>query len=185
MSWKCPQCALSNYALKSKCTNCGCFRSKAIPLNAKVGDWTCSSCKDINFASRTECRKCKMPKNVENSNNPVINPVINPAIKKKPGDWDCSNCQELNFGSRVVCFKCGKDRVIIENKEKDKGKEEDTQDTQDNTCIICFEREINTVISICGHLGYCFECANNMSECPICRAPYDPDNNLVKVFKVK
>jgi rubrerythrin len=50
-------------------------------------------------------------------------------------------------------------------------------------CVVCFEREINAVISTCGHMGCCYQCTSNMDQCPVCRSPYS-EENVIRVFKV-
>jgi hypothetical protein len=80
----------------------------------------------------------------------------------------------MNFGSRTVCFGCGK------AKEGEKEKEEQ----EEEICVICMENRIDTVIKVCGHFGCCGLCALNMYKCPICRAAYNPDVDLLKVYKV-
>jgi hypothetical protein len=40
-------------------------------------------------------------------------------------------------------------------------------------CIICFENKIiNIPISVCGHVGFCYECYKKLDECPYCRNNY-------------
>ena len=171
--WNCPNCNDLNFASRNECRKCSTIK----PVIKKEGDWYCLNCNDLNFASRIECRKCHIKK--EDPNIP-INKFIDSKkqfldIQRKPGDWDCPDCNKFNFGSRSVCFGCNKAKEV----EVPKDKEED----DDNSCIICFEREKNTVITKCGHLGYCYECALNMSKCPICREKYK-EKHVVKVFKV-
>ena len=44
------------------------------------------------------------------------------------------------------------------------------QRTEDNTCKICCNLPINTVLVPCGHLVACFSCAQLLEDsCPICR----------------
>lgn len=38
-------------------------------------------------------------------------------------------------------------------------------------CVVCLERERSVAFVPCGHLSLCTECASQLSECPICRAP--------------
>lgn len=162
--WNCPECGHLNFGKRDECEKCRCYRSKAFknrPL-IKKGDWNCE-CGELNFASRNACRKCGKNK---------IGIFNNSLIEKKPGDWDCS-CATVNFGSRTVCFKCGKDKLQTDAKVPER-----------ETCIICMEREIDTVLTPCGHLGYCGLCAFNMTNCPVCRQLYNPDTDLLKVFKV-
>jgi len=36
-------------------------------------------------------------------------------------------------------------------------------------CIICYERRIDTVLLECGHLAVCTICSKSLNECPMCR----------------
>jgi len=38
----------------------------------------------------------------------------------------------------------------------------------DNACIICYENEIDCVITPCGHQICCMHCSTNISTCPLC-----------------
>jgi hypothetical protein len=121
----------------------------------KPGDWDCS-CGSSNFGSRSACYKCNKPR---------------VSFAKKPGDWDCS-CGVSNFSSRLVCFKCGKPKQTLA-----------TEDSDAKLCKICFERDLEASIP-CGHICMCFVCAVGNKTCPICRAAYDPEKDIKKVFIV-
>jgi Zinc finger, C3HC4 type (RING finger) len=58
------------------------------------------------------------------------------------------------------------------------------QEQEEDTCIICYERDIDTFIKHCGHLAYCSICAHAMNSCAVCRVVYNPDNDLGKIYKV-
>jgi len=47
-------------------------------------------------------------------------------------------------------------------------------------CKICMDMETNSVILECGHLAACFECAQKLLRCPICRKSI---SRVVKTFK--
>lgn len=49
-------------------------------------------------------------------------------------------------------------------------------------CVICMDKPRAMVISVCGHLSMCDVCAFTQNKCPICRTPYNPDTQLIKVF---
>ncbi len=164
-SWKCSQCSVNNLLRNNKCVNCGCFRSKAL---IKKGEWKCNR-GHINFPYRDNCFKCKQPKP-----NDIIVSKTEPRVRA--GDWYCpdNNCKKLNFGNRIICFECERPKLEEKNKENE----------ENGVCVICMERQIDTCIKICGHLGFCFECSMNMNRCPICRVAYNPDIDLQKVYKV-
>lgn len=37
-------------------------------------------------------------------------------------------------------------------------------------CVVCWERERNTVAFPCRHLACCAACARKLRDCPVCRA---------------
>lgn len=39
------------------------------------------------------------------------------------------------------------------------------------SCVICYERMINTVYVPCGHRSSCYECSVYSEDCPICQLP--------------
>jgi hypothetical protein len=178
-------CGEINFSYRNVCHKCGkdkpCTlvqsKRQTTQFAVRRHDWVCS-CGDTNFASRSACRKCG--KNNPCGSNTNLNTNINsnqssPLISIKSGDWICTNddCKYNNFGTRIVCFKCGKP------------KEQQNNNTEkDETCIICMDHQKNTCIKQCGHLGFCYECALNISKCPICRIDYNPDTDLVKVYNV-
>lgn len=47
-------------------------------------------------------------------------------------------------------------------------------------CIICTDKPVDTVIVHCGHLVACFECASMLDDCPVCRKS---KRQAVKVFR--
>lgn len=177
--WVCIQCNFNNFGSNDKCKKCGCFRSKSLGnknIEIKKGDWKCS-CGNVNFASRINCRKCNKPKLAEDKQQ------YEQIVEVKPGDWLCLdiNCKTNNFGTRTVCFKCGKPK---KNDEQINNNNNNNDNVELKTCIICMDRERNTCIKQCGHLGYCFECAYSMPRCPVCRIDYNPDTDLVRVYNV-
>lgn len=195
MGWRCSRCNCTNRNRDTKCEQCGLFKSKsengviASPSSTsfvmKSGDWICCSCNDINFASRNVCRKCgkNRPLSASSSSSSAQVPVF------KEGDWYCSGmlCLTHNFGTRIVCYKCGKARVNNTsdnmNYKHEKEKEEEEEDDS-KMCIICMDRPKNTCVKLCGHLGYCFECAFTLDKCPVCRISYNPNTDLIKVYNV-
>jgi len=36
-------------------------------------------------------------------------------------------------------------------------------------CVICLEKQRDTLLVPCGHLGSCWECCNDIRQCPVCR----------------
>jgi len=56
-------------------------------------------------------------------------------------------------------------------------------DPDQRVCVICFERESNTLFMDCRHMKTCEECAKSVQKasgkCPICRQPI---NDVIKVF---
>ena len=169
--WKCHSCNNTNFAARIACHQCGQPKQQPVGANAsssvtaKPADWTCQSCNMNNFASRVDCRKCNQPKQGSTNVNPP------PPVASKPGDWKCSSCPETNFGSRVVCRSCGASRPSTESSPSDSTKE----------CVICMEKPIDSVITTCGHSAMCLECGALVTQCPICRNPFN-QQQIIKLF---
>jgi hypothetical protein len=135
---------------------------------SKPGDWMCNSCNNINFAARTACRNCGVP-------NPVPTRINTPAqISPKPGDWKCSSCPQTNFGSRIVCRACGAGRPSAENNNNNNNTGE---------CVICMDKPIDSVITSCGHSAVCLQCGSSITQCPMCRNPFN-QQQLIKLYNV-
>jgi len=63
-----------------------------------------------------------------------------------------------------------------ENLEKPKLEEKE----EEKLCKICFEEEIDTVITPCGHVAICLGCSKGLVLCPMCR---NKINQVIKMFK--
>jgi hypothetical protein len=48
----------------------------------------------------------------------------------------------------------------------------------ENECVVCFDKPINSVFVACGHVVCCFECGTTCTACPICRQ----QSKVVKTF---
>nr|NP_001121594.1 zinc finger protein Ci-ZF(ZZ/RING)-1 [Ciona intestinalis]XP_018671186.1 zinc finger protein Ci-ZF(ZZ/RING)-1 isoform X2 [Ciona intestinalis]FAA00182.1 TPA: zinc finger protein [Ciona intestinalis] len=117
-----------------------------------------------------------------------------------PGDnepstsrYPCRSCNQtacVKFdpcGHVVVCKKCSyivkkclQCGVPITNKTCDGKPLANVESTEDsNSCTICMDRKINTVLSPCNHMLSCQECSKMLKQCPVCREPID---KRVKVF---
>ena len=51
--------------------------------------------------------------------------------------------------------------------------------TKGESCIICFDRNINCVCTPCGHQMCCLECSSNLKACPVCNAR----GEFIKIFR--
>lgn len=51
--------------------------------------------------------------------------------------------------------------------------------SEEDECIICFDREINCVATPCGHQLCCLECSSGLSECPVCKC----ESVFIRIFK--
>jgi hypothetical protein len=153
--WKC-HCGETNFKKRDKCRKCN------LPKR-KPGDWNCL-CGEMNFASRNVCRKC-------NTNKGAIQLSPQPKIIMKIGDWMCSNnnCNEHNFATRDLCRKCNAPKNA-------------KSDPSNLECVICLSEPKTHAITKCGHLCYCNVCGFGIDKCPICRTPYDPDIDLLKIY---
>lgn len=164
--WKCPQCGDNVFGSKDKC-RCGCFRSKA----KREGDWNCPKCNFSIFASKSTCFKCGTSREVF--------PSISAKAVIKTGDWICDGCTTHNFASRTACFKCSKAKAYVAPQEAPLAAAGASAASE---CVICMDKPPAMVISVCGHLSLCDVCAFTQNKCPICRTPYNPDTQLIKVF---
>ena len=43
-------------------------------------------------------------------------------------------------------------------------------DDDEKECIICMDKEKNSVLSPCGHFMTCDLCSRQLTQCPICRS---------------
>jgi hypothetical protein len=113
----------------------------------------------------SKCSKCSSPNN-----------ILLCISSDTQGNWKCLLCNEYNFYL--------KPRKKVKRCKIYKKEEEEDEDTLKGECVVCFERNINSVITVCGHLAYCGLCAARMNKCPICRARYNPLKDVLKVYKV-
>lgn len=51
------------------------------------------------------------------------------------------------------------------------------------TCIICMTAKKDVCITKCGHYNCCKTCLSKISFCPICRAAYNKETDLLKIFE--
>ena len=160
--WKCNSCQEINFKRRDRCRKCDVSKYQKT-TNTKPNDWICE-CSELNFASRSACRKCGKSKTgvPQQTNGPVY----------EMGDWYCSdaNCKEMNFKSRTSCRKCGKGKTIQASNDND-------------NCIVCMSDAKSQAIKLCGHLCFCDVCGFNITKCPICRINYNPDTDLLKIYK--
>eukprot|EP01106_Pelomyxa_sp_JSP_P002261 TRINITY_DN1346_c0_g1_i2.p1 TRINITY_DN1346_c0_g1~~TRINITY_DN1346_c0_g1_i2.p1 ORF type:complete len:232 (-),score=47.10 TRINITY_DN1346_c0_g1_i2:59-754(-) len=131
---------------------------------------------------------------------------------QRAGDWNCPDCGNLNFSYRDVCRRCNRARgapppLVAASSPDHTGQsaapsqigqptgqqgaqqqgEQNQQEQEqvtpaDTMCVVCFERAREVVLAPCGHMGLCQPCSELLHECPVCRAPYSPDQ-AIKVFK--
>jgi len=50
-------------------------------------------------------------------------------------------------------------------------KEDTEEDDEKGLCVICFEKQKDTVLLECAHRCICFNCSSKIKECPMCRQP--------------
>lgn len=46
------------------------------------------------------------------------------------------------------------------------------QNVQEDSCTICYDKKASVRLVPCDHAGFCYSCANLLTECPMCRAPF-------------
>lgn len=67
----------------------------------------------------------------------------------------------------------GRDQAEIDN-SKGKGKGKEHGEKAEKLCVVCEERNVDTVLLECGHMVLCSECAPPVvqkNSCPLCRGP--------------
>jgi hypothetical protein len=52
-------------------------------------------------------------------------------------------------------------------------------ETQDNICLVCYDKKRDILFMPCNHLCCCDNCSNNINKCPYCRVDIE---NKVKIF---
>lgn len=69
----------------------------------------------------------------------------------------------------------------VSNMQSKKCKEISTNDNNiyEKLCLICIEKERNSVFTPCGHLISCSNCADLLYKCPMCRKRID---NKIKIY---
>ncbi len=169
--WLCPKCEFINFSEISKCSKCACFRSKATRWYNSVFD----------MYYKTILK--------------IMLPVSLIVLYILYQWFSIIMMTILSIITIVVCYK-NFDHIVNIIKRcvtcltyyyyRIRSKTVDGMDLYESngTCIICFDRSINTSITVCGHFGFCFECASSMNSCPICRIGYDPNTNLQRTFMV-
>ena len=170
--WNCPQCDSINFIYRSKCYNCKCFRSKAILRVYQKNN--SESIYSIIFGLL-----CLIVLFIVYNwfSIILIMTTISLGIMTVYNYFSYIQSKVYYIQSNVNGIK---NKIMLWwNKSQDI----EPLDQDNKTCIICFDKEINTLISNCGHLGCCFECASNMNTCPICRVPYNLEN-LIRIYKV-
>lgn len=165
--WLCNSCGVNNFKIKKECFGCRKPKQQQQEQPAqkqRIGDWDCA-CGERNFANRTRCRKCPRQRGET-------------ILARVHNDWSCSKaeCFAVNFEKRVTCFKCNTPKNEVSNPT--------TTTTTNNPCVVCLENPKTHAIKPCHHLCCCFECGFIMNTCPICRCPYNPDMDLMRIFSV-
>lgn len=58
--WICSNCGYDNYAVRTRCGQCGSPAARISRTTDRTGDWTCpnENCRYHNYASRDECYRC-------------------------------------------------------------------------------------------------------------------------------
>ena len=84
----------------------------------------------------------------------------------------------IAVGLFLYAFSCYMLQVYIEILKRRYLLNINQDDDEDNTCVVCLDRERNAAILPCGHDRFCYACAlrclNDEAyapKCPICRGP--------------
>merc|ERR1712039_489053 len=73
-------------------------------------------------------------------------------------EWELSSLQQCMRNSRAQA-------AYTLHEQRSSGAERRDEDT----CKICYDKEIDVVLFPCGHFILCRWCAQKVSDCPVCR----------------
>lgn len=151
----------------------------------------CTFCKKIyqmrgvHRPTMPKCWKCRDKIKNVTEQSIIKAPLINTFI------LTCSKCNVkyqmtgCRPPTKPLCWKCGDIRGDYKTKKVSSNEDNTDIIKKDNTCVVCLENDITMVITTCGHLCCCNECGNHLDKCPVCRKPFNPKKDLVKVYFVK
>lgn len=71
--------------------------------------------------------------------------------------------------SKIECSPDVKEFYNNISLSKDKEVKVEENNNKNGLCIICCDKEINSIIIPCGHCSCCINCSYNIDKCPICR----------------
>ena len=130
-------------------------------------DWNCPQCgRQQIFGSKDKCPSCGCFRSKAFSRQ--AKPQA-PSVKS--GDWWCPSCKTHNFANKQACFKC---KLAKPADERPEG----------SSCSICLALPSCMNVHVCGHISMCEACCGIVSQCPICRAEFDPLKKPVKMYIV-
>lgn len=165
--WDCPACGDKVFGSKLAC-RCGQRRhanGEEAPPTVE-GDWECISCHELNFRTRTECRRCQRP-NVERVDLNARRLAANPRRQQSPHDAEGARADSPGTPNPAH--------------SNDQSESESTEGHQ-NPCVVCLDQPQSVVISVCGHMCLCTECAEAVSnKCPMCRSSFQKED-VIRVF---
>jgi len=181
--WTCPTCQFLIYGTKDSCFKC----------NYKRSDLASS-------VSRSAIPSVSASVIPSVSTSAFLPQTVNKSRTKRP-DWMCPNCNFLIFGSKDRCSKCNHERGSFPNTPRPDVPIETelvpesvpvsesvsvpvlpASIAESNLCVICYAASPTHAIKVCGHFCYCETCGFATNKCPLCRAPYDPDTDLMRIF---
>ncbi|XP_022903791.1 death-associated inhibitor of apoptosis 2 [Onthophagus taurus] len=91
----------------------------------------------------------------------ILEDVLHSAVSGQPKSTD----------GGVVKKEIPKNDYQRKNGEQMSLEEENRQLKEARMCKICMDAEVGIVLLPCGHLTSCVQCAPNLKDCPLCRAP--------------
>lgn len=65
------------------------------------------------------------------------------------------------------------------SKPDNRRRKSNTSSSNGDSCIICFDREIDCVATPCGHQMCCLQCSTSLAQCPVCNVP----GKFIKIFR--
>ena len=161
--WNCPSCKNLVFASKVQCGLCRTLKSGL----SQESDWKCPKCSDLVFARRNGVCRCGFKQEPAQFKPERPQPERpNPQPERRPGDWWCNACESWVFSYKKEC-RCGKGKP--------------TQ-PKDGECSVCLDAEATVASRRCGHKAMCRSCAETLDKCPICRKPYDPTIDVLRIY---
>jgi Zinc finger, C3HC4 type (RING finger) len=97
---------------------------------------------------------------------------------------------EKSKNSGDFLIEISNDNFNVETVEKESNENTSSKNINSNPvsrtqnipeCVVCLE-DATHVITTCGHFCLCENCGKMSTKCPLCRNPYNPEDNLLRIY---